>query len=120
PRGFGNGARRARTCRRWMAQRTQAEVLEVFARHEATLAPVYDVAQIFEDPHYRARGAIVTVEDEELGPTRVCNVFPRLSRTPGQVRHLGPGSPGARTEETPQALGYSEEQVQQLRARGVV
>jgi formyl-CoA transferase len=106
--------------RSWMAQRTQAEVLEVFARHEATLAPVYDVAQIFEDPHYRARGAIVTVEDEELGPTRVCNVFPRFSRTPGRVRHLGPGSPGAHTEEILQALGYSEEQVLQLRARGVV
>ena len=36
--------------RAWMAQRTQTVVLEIFERHGATLAPVYDVAQIFEGP----------------------------------------------------------------------
>ena len=106
--------------RGWMAERTQAEVIEIFERHEATLAPVYDVAQIFEDPHYRARGAIVSVDDEELGPTRVCNVFPRFSRTPGRIQHLGPGTPGAQTDEILQALGYTEEDVAELRRRGVV
>ena len=47
-----------------MAQRTQTVVLEIFERHGATLAPVYDVAQIFEDPHYRP-GTRSSVEDEE-------------------------------------------------------
>jgi crotonobetainyl-CoA:carnitine CoA-transferase CaiB-like acyl-CoA transferase len=106
--------------RSWMGQRMQPEVLEIFERHEAALAPVYDIAQIFADPHYRARGAIVTVEDEELGPTRVCNVFPRFSRTPGRVQHLGPSTPGAHAEEILEALGYSDEQVLELREKGVV
>ena len=104
----------------WIAERPQAEVIEIFERHGATLAPVYDIAQIFEDPHFRAREAIVTVDDEELGPTRVCNVFPRFSRTPGRVEHLGPATPGAHTDEVLQALGYTEEQVGELRQKGVV
>ena len=58
--------------------------------------------------------AIVTVEDEELGPTRVCNVFPRFSRTPGRVQHLGPSTPGEHAEEILEALGYSDEQVLEI------
>src|SRR5437868_1429643 len=103
-----------------MAERSQAEAIETFERHEATLAPVYDIAQIFEDPHFRARRAIVTVEDEELGPTRVCNVFPRFSRTPGRVEHLGPATPGAQTDEVLQELGYTEDELGELRQKGVI
>jgi formyl-CoA transferase len=106
--------------RAWMAERTQAEILEIFEHHGATLAPVYDVAQIFEDPHYRAREAIVTVDDEELGPTRVANVFPRLSRTPGRIRHLGPAAPGAHSDEVLRSLGYSDDEVVELTKKGVV
>jgi formyl-CoA transferase len=103
----------------WMAERTQEEIVATFERHEAAIAPVYDVAQIFEDPHYRAREAIVTVDDPELGPTRTCDVFPRFSRTPGSVRHLGP-RPGADTVAVLEGLGYTEDQIRELREAGVV
>jgi crotonobetainyl-CoA:carnitine CoA-transferase CaiB-like acyl-CoA transferase len=62
----------------------------------------------------------VTVDDEELGPTRVCNVFPRFSRTPGRVDHLGPATPGAHTDEVLQGLGYTDEELTELRHKGVV
>src|SRR5262249_29158292 len=99
----------------WMAARTQAEVMEIFVSRDATAAPVYDIAQIFEDPHFRAREAIVTVEDEELGPTRVCGVFPRLSRTPGRIERLAPTATGAHTDEVLLELGYSDSEVSDLR-----
>jgi len=97
-----------------MGERTQQEVLEVFERHEAAIAPVYDISQIFEDPHYEARRAIVTVDDPELGPTRTADVFPRLTATPGAVRHLGP-RPGADTDEVLAELGYTSKQIEALR-----
>jgi formyl-CoA transferase len=103
----------------WTAERTQREVLEVFERHEAAIAPVYDIAQIFADPHYEARGAIVTVDDAELGPTRTADVFPRLSRTPGSVRHLGPRS-GADTERVLEELGYASEEIERFQEARVV
>jgi len=103
----------------WMLEKTQQEVVDVFEGHEAAVAPVYDIAQIFEDPHFAARGAIVTVEDEQLGPTRTADVFPRLTGTPGAVRHLGP-RPGAETDEVLQELGYTNEQIERFRSIGAV
>ena len=102
-----------------MLSKTQQEIVDVFEGHEAAVAPVYDIAQIFEDPHFAARGAIVTVEDEQLGPTRTANVFPRLTETPGAVRHLGP-RPGAETDEVLQELGYTNEQIERFRSIGAV
>jgi crotonobetainyl-CoA:carnitine CoA-transferase CaiB-like acyl-CoA transferase len=103
----------------WMGERTQREVMEVFVQHEAAIAPVYDISEIFEDPHFEARGAIVTVDDAELGPTRTADVFPRLSSTPGVVRHLGP-RPGADTADVLAELGYTSEQIEGFREAKVV
>ncbi len=103
----------------WMLEQTQQEIVHVFEGHEAAVAPVYDIAQIFEDPHFAARGAIVTVEDDQLGPTRTADVFPRLSRTPGAVRHLGP-QVGAETDEVLQELGYTSHEIEQFRSIGAV
>ena len=125
PRYAGNAARLEHRAEldgivaAWMAERTQAEILEICDRHETTVAPVNDVAQLFEDAHVAARGAIVSVEDAELGPTRVADVFPRLARTPGRVRHLGPPA-GSDTEAVLGELGYDAEQIATLRERGVV
>ncbi len=103
----------------WMARHTQAEVIEIFESHAAGIAPVYDIAQIVDDPHFAHREMIVTVDDDELGPTKAPNVAPRFSRTPGQVRHLGP-KPGTHTDEVLAALGYDAERIAALRDRGVV
>jgi crotonobetainyl-CoA:carnitine CoA-transferase CaiB-like acyl-CoA transferase len=74
---------------RWVAARPLKEVLEKFEEAEAAIAPVYDIAQIFQDEQYLARPSIVSVPDEELGSLRMQNVFPFLSRTPGRIRNAG-------------------------------
>jgi crotonobetainyl-CoA:carnitine CoA-transferase CaiB-like acyl-CoA transferase len=73
----------------WIARRDLAEVVETFEKVEAAIAPIYDIEQIFRDPQFVARQSITTVEDEDLGPVRMQNVFPRLSRTPGTIRFAG-------------------------------
>jgi formyl-CoA transferase len=74
----------------WIARHTLAEVLDAFDKAEAAIGPVYDVAQILEDPQYKARDSVTTIADKDLGPLRMQNVFPRLSRTPGRIKHGGP------------------------------
>jgi formyl-CoA transferase len=103
----------------WIESRTLLEVLETFERHEAAIAPVYDIGQIMDDEHYHARRAIVTVDDPDLGPTRTADVFPRLSRTPGSVRHLGP-APGSSSDEILAELGYSSAEIEGLRQAKVI
>jgi crotonobetainyl-CoA:carnitine CoA-transferase CaiB-like acyl-CoA transferase len=74
----------------WIGRHTLAEVLDAFDKAEAAIGPVYDVAQILEDPQYQARDSVTTIADKDLGPLRMQNVFPRLSRTPGRIKHGGP------------------------------
>ncbi len=68
----------------WIGARTQDEVLDAFEAVHAAAAPVYDMADIFDDPHYQARSAIVSVDGIPMP-----NVVFRLSRTPGVVRFAG-------------------------------
>ena len=49
----------------------------------------YDIADIFADPHYRARGTIEAVDDPVHGPMRMSAVVPRFGRTPGAIRWTG-------------------------------
>ena len=69
---------------RWIGDRTGAQVLEEFQRVDAAAAPVYDMADIFADPHYRERGAITTVDGVPMP-----DVVARLSATPGRLRWAG-------------------------------
>ncbi len=94
-----------------VGQHDRAELLELFDRHAATVAPVYSVADTFVDPQFVARENIVTVPDDELGAVGMQNVVGRLSRTPGRVRSAGPPI-GAHNEEILLGeLGFTREQL---------
>jgi crotonobetainyl-CoA:carnitine CoA-transferase CaiB-like acyl-CoA transferase/citrate lyase beta subunit len=88
----------------WIAERSLTEVLTRFAELGAPIAPVYDVSQINDDPHYRAREAFVVCEDADLGQVTIPAIVPRLSRTPGRIRWTGPAAVGADTERVLAAL----------------
>lgn len=74
----------------WIKNHTREEVIDAFDEHDATLAPVYNIADIMNDEHFQAREAIVSVDDDELGEVAMQNVFPKFSETPGGIDHLGP------------------------------
>ena len=84
-------------------------------------APVYDIAGIFADPHFQARETVTTVQDPDLGPVKMQNVIPRLSRTPGKIRWPGPTRMGEHNEEIfCGKLGMSRERVAELKEKGVI
>jgi crotonobetainyl-CoA:carnitine CoA-transferase CaiB-like acyl-CoA transferase len=103
----------------WIASRSRADVLAAFESAEAAIAPVYDARDILADPQLRAIGAIISVDDPELGPIKMTNVISRLSETPGEIRTSG-GRHGADTEAVLAELGVSAEELEWLRAEGVV
>lgn len=74
----------------WMSKHTREEAIERFQEEEAAIAPVYNIEDIFEDPHLQERNALIDVEDDELGNVTMPSVFPKLSETPGSVEHTGP------------------------------
>ena len=74
----------------FVKQRTLEQNLAHFGAHEVTVGPVLNVDQLMKDPHVRERQVLVDVPDPELGSIPMHNVAPRLSRTPGRIRSLGP------------------------------
>ncbi len=94
----------------WIAERPSDEVIRLFEEADAAIAPVYTMADLFADEHFRQRGLFTTVEDIVMQA-----VAPRLSRTPGQVSFVGRPL-GADTAEVlaelpdgDQPAGYREE-----------
>jgi crotonobetainyl-CoA:carnitine CoA-transferase CaiB-like acyl-CoA transferase len=98
---------------------TLAELREKLTRHEVGFSPIYDIADVFADPQFAARRAIVSVPDAELGSVRMQGVVPRFSETPGVVRHAGPAM-GQHNEEVYGGLGLSPAEIAALRARKVI
>jgi crotonobetainyl-CoA:carnitine CoA-transferase CaiB-like acyl-CoA transferase len=104
----------------WIGAHGQDEVLEVFAEAGAAAAPVYNVRDAFEDPHFLARDNLTAVADKELGQIRMQNVTPKLSRTPGSIRHAGPLLGEHTHRVLGDWLGVSDEEMQALEADGVI
>jgi crotonobetainyl-CoA:carnitine CoA-transferase CaiB-like acyl-CoA transferase len=105
----------------WAASRDAADVL---ARLEAALVPaslVYSVRELFEDPHLKARENIVAVPNPLGGLLHMAGVVPRLTRTPGSIRSLGPLRIGQDNDEIYGGrLGLSPEELDGLGKRGVI
>jgi crotonobetainyl-CoA:carnitine CoA-transferase CaiB-like acyl-CoA transferase len=73
----------------WTNARPLAELEQVLEQAAVPAMRIFTIADIFADPHYRARGAIVRAPDPELGTVAMAQAVPRLSQTPGAVRHAG-------------------------------
>ena len=74
----------------FIAERTQAENVAFFEAAEVTIGPIYDTAQILEDPHVIARELIADYPDAEMGRLPMHHVVPRLLGTPGAIRTPAP------------------------------
>jgi crotonobetainyl-CoA:carnitine CoA-transferase CaiB-like acyl-CoA transferase len=93
------------------------EVVRRFAEHDAPIAPVLDAADVYSDPHIRARGSIVELADAELdGPVTMQQVVGRMSRTPGRIRSTGAPIGAHNREVLVQQLGFDE---RELRTAGI-
>ncbi len=104
----------------WIGGQTRDELMAICLAKEIPCGPVNSIADIFADPHFAARGSMVSVPDPQAGNVVIPAVLPRLSKTPGRVAHLGRRH-GADTEDVyRELLGLTVEELAALKARGVV
>jgi formyl-CoA transferase len=105
----------------WAAQHDAADIDRMLNDAKVVCGPVYTIADIFEDAHFRAREMLIEMEDPELGPLTAPGIVPKLSRTPGQARFTGPWALGAHNAEVyGQLLGLSEQELAELESEGVL
>src|SRR5215831_15211074 len=104
----------------WFARHSAAEAQRILDEAGVPVSPIYSIADIFSDAHYRARQDIVEADDESIGSVPMPAVLPRFSRTPGAVRFPGPPL-GAHNEHVyTELLGLSAAELAQLASEGVV
>lgn len=79
----------------WTQQHGADTVQQIMNDHGVPCSKLYRAADMLTDPHYAARDAVVSVPSDRYGEVPMQGVFPKLSKTPGAVRHAGKGMPGA-------------------------
>lgn len=103
----------------WVGSRDLVAVVSEFEKAEAAIAPIYDVADVMNDPQYQALRSIVEIPDPELGSVKMQNVLFRMTGTPGAIRWSGRPL-GTDTNTILDELGYGSDRIVELRQAGVV
>jgi crotonobetainyl-CoA:carnitine CoA-transferase CaiB-like acyl-CoA transferase len=103
----------------WMASLDHNTVLSRCAEFDVPASLIFSIADIFEDPQYRARGNIRMTESR-IGDLAVPDVVPRLSATPGEIRWLGEGLGAQNHAIFAGLLGLDGQEIEALRERGVI
>jgi crotonobetainyl-CoA:carnitine CoA-transferase CaiB-like acyl-CoA transferase len=105
---------------RWTAERTTEAALAALEKSNIPAGPLYSPQQALEDAHIRTAGLLADTDypglprPVPLSPTPV-----DLSETPGRFRHRAP-TLGEHTDAILGELGYGADDIQALRAEGVI
>ena len=95
------------------------EVLYIFSKEGITVGPVLDISEIIEHPYINDREILVEHYNKEYGNILMHQAFPRLSKTPGKVRHSAPLL-GGDTDNVLKEIGISVKQIQMLRKNKII
>ena len=102
----------------WAKTKTTDQALQLLDSAAVPAGKIYTVADIANDPHYKARGNIQTIQMRDGSKLDVPGVIPNLSRTPGSIKTLAPNI-GENTDEILRSIGLTDAQLASLKERGI-
>ncbi|MCA8251464.1 CoA transferase [Burkholderia multivorans] len=103
----------------WAIKQGLDDVLAALNEARIPAGKIYDVADIANDPHYRAREMILDAQLPDGTPVHVPGVVPKLSDTPGTVVTNAP-TLGQHTDTVLNRIGIDQETREAWRARGII
>ena len=104
----------------WTSKLRLEEIEAILHKVQVPATRIFTVADIFNDPHYRARKAIVNAPDQHMGEVAMAGVVPRLSGTPGAVRHAGRDIGQDSRNVLRDVLGLADAHIDELTKSGVI
>jgi crotonobetainyl-CoA:carnitine CoA-transferase CaiB-like acyl-CoA transferase len=105
----------------WVESRDAESALAALAAEEVPSSLVMSVRDLFADAQVLARENILSIAAPLVGSLSMPGVVPRLTLTPGSVKHPGPATPGQDNEEVyGSRLGLSTAELARLRDRKVI
>ncbi len=104
----------------WTATLDADDLLSRLADGGVPAGRIYQAKDMLADPHFAARQSVVRMAHPDFGQVPMQNVFPRLSRSPGRVRAVGP-TLGQHSDEVYRGLlGLTSDEIDRLRSDGVI
>lgn len=103
----------------WTSTRKVADIVELFLKNRNVAAPVFNVEQVVNDEHIAgARNMFTTINLEGFGEVKITNNCVKMSLTPAKVTDAP--AFGQHNKEVMAALGYTDEEIQQLHEEKVI
>jgi len=99
--------------------RTQRDWVAKFEGVNACFTPVHTPGQAAEDPQMNARDMVIEVDHPRKGKVRTVGSMMKLDGTPLEIREWVL-SPGQNTDEILQEIGFSTNEIADLREKGAV
>ena len=91
----------------WAKDKPIAEIEDIMIENAVPVGKVYRAKEMLDDPHYAARDALIDLPSDAFGSVKMQNVFPKMSKTQGEVRWAGPEKLGSHTEDVLTCLLYT-------------
>ena len=103
----------------WCAENDSVSILAILDENAVPGGPIYNVEDMVNDEHFKARGLFESVEinGEAL---KIPAILPKLSNTPGATRWAGPALGSHTHDVLGSLLGLSGEKLTQLAQEGVI
>ena len=103
---------------KWTMTKTKFEAMDLLNEHDIPCGPILSMKEIAEEPSLRKTGTVVEVDHPTRGKYLTVGNPIKLSDSPSDVKR----SPllGEHTDEVLAELGYSRQQVEELRAQRAI
>ena len=104
----------------WLMQHTKKEMIDICVENRIPFGPIWTVEDLLESPHLKERKFFAEVEHPEAGKLKYPGHACELSETPATIRRPAPLLGQHNNEILGGRLGYSPEELDKLRAEGVI
>jgi crotonobetainyl-CoA:carnitine CoA-transferase CaiB-like acyl-CoA transferase len=104
----------------WTSQHDYGEIARALETAEVPAGPIYNIADIAQDPQFQARGMFEQVTLPDGRALRIPAVVPKLSASPARTAWIGPKLGEHNTDVYPSLLGLRDADLRDLRREGVI
>lgn len=104
----------------WTAQHPADDLLAILERHSVPCGLIHAAPDLATDPQLAARDMVLRLAAGFERPVPMAGIVPKLSRTPGSVRAVGPALGEHTTAVLQELAGLTTQTIDALRADGIV
>jgi crotonobetainyl-CoA:carnitine CoA-transferase CaiB-like acyl-CoA transferase len=119
---FDEGEKREETfriLRQTFMTRNRDEWVEVLRKADVCCAPVYELSEVFSDPHVQHREMVKNVDHPTEGPIKQLGFPWKFSDTPGRIKSPPPAL-GEHSDGILKELGFGEKEINLLKKSMVI